>query len=49
MHQYGLRARVERHKEHKVQYAKRELLGFTERDKEMIEAFVIKALSENID
>ncbi|WP_247593554.1 phage virion morphogenesis protein [Histophilus somni] len=32
MHQYGLRARVERHKEHKVQYAKRELLGLTEQD-----------------
>lgn len=49
IHQYGLRARVERHKERKVQYAKRELLGFTEQDKEMIEAFVINALSENID
>ncbi len=49
IHQYGLRARVERHKEHKVQYAKRELLGLTEQDKEMIEAFVINALSENID
>ncbi|MBB5151605.1 phage virion morphogenesis protein [Histophilus somni] len=32
IHQYGLRARVERHKEHKVQYAKRELLGLTEQD-----------------
>ncbi|WP_235817189.1 phage virion morphogenesis protein [Canicola haemoglobinophilus] len=46
MHQYGLKARVERNKAHKVQYAQRELLGFTEQDREMIENFVVKALAD---
>ncbi|OOS00650.1 phage virion morphogenesis protein [Canicola haemoglobinophilus] len=48
IHQYGLKARVERNKEHKVQYAQRELLGFTEQDREMIEDFVVKALADGI-
>ena len=33
----------------KVPYDKRELLGFTEEDAQMIEDFVIKALSDGIE
>ncbi|PJG82122.1 phage virion morphogenesis protein [Caviibacterium pharyngocola] len=46
VHQQGLRARVMRHHQFKVKYAQRELLGFTDEDREMIEDFVIKALAE---
>ncbi|NBI14004.1 phage virion morphogenesis protein [[Haemophilus] felis] len=45
VHQYGLKSRVHRKRNYKAQYAKRELLGFTEQDKEMIEALIIQQLS----
>lgn len=48
IHQEGLVGRVRKDWHLKVQYAKRELLGFTEDDVEMIEKFVVKALSEGM-
>lgn len=46
VHQYGLKSSPSKNKDFKVQYAQRELLGFTEEDVEMIERFVIKVISE---
>ena len=45
VHQYGLTARPSKEKNFKVQYAQRELLGFTEDDIEMIERFVLRAIA----
>ncbi|WP_105882171.1 phage virion morphogenesis protein [Haemophilus influenzae] len=45
VHQYGLTARPSKEKDFKVQYAQRELLGFTEEDIEMIEDLIIEKLS----
>ena len=45
VHQYGLTARPSKEKDFKVQYAQRELLGFTEEDIEMIERFVLRAIA----
>lgn len=46
VHQYGLSASPSKNKDFKVQYAQRELLGFTEEDIEMIERFVLKAIAD---
>lgn len=46
VHQYGLRSRVNRRADWKVQYEQRELLGFTAEDIQMIEDFVIKELAD---
>lgn len=46
VHQYGLYSSPSKYKDFKVKYAKRELLGFSEEDIEMIERFVIKAIAE---
>lgn len=48
VHQYGLKSRVSDKLALKVQYAQRELLGFADEDLEMIEDFVIKALSDGL-
>lgn len=47
VHQYGLSASPSKNKDFKVQYAQRELLGFTEEDIEMIERFVLKAIADS--
>lgn len=49
IHQYGLMGKVRPEWNLKVPYDKRELLGFTEEDAQMIEDFVIKALSDGIE
>ncbi|MGX2969307.1 phage virion morphogenesis protein [Ursidibacter sp. B-7004-1] len=46
VHQYGLRARVNRRADWKVKYEQRELLGFSDEDIQMIEDLVIKALAD---
>lgn len=46
VHQYGLKSRVKPHYEYKVKYAERQLLGFTDEDRQMIERFVLKALTD---
>lgn len=48
IHQYGLKGRVRPEFNWKVPYDKRELLGFTEEDAQMIEGFVLKALAEGL-
>lgn len=45
IHQYGLKGRVQRQREYKVQYAQRELLGFSDQDLEMIEKLVVEQLN----
>lgn len=45
VHQYGLKGTVNRNKGVKVQYAQRELLGFSNSDLEMIEDLIIEKLS----
>ncbi|MEE3609036.1 phage virion morphogenesis protein [Avibacterium paragallinarum] len=45
IHQQGLKARVRKDRDYKVQYAQRELLGFSEEDRELIEGLVIEQLS----
>lgn len=45
VHQYGLSASPSKDKDFKVQYAQRELLGFTEEDIEIIERFVLRAIA----
>ncbi|EDK13081.1 hypothetical protein CGSHiR3021_00342 [Haemophilus influenzae 22.4-21] len=45
VHQYGLTARPSNNKDFKVQYAQRELLGFSESDVELIENLIIEQLS----
>lgn len=47
IHQEGLVGRVKKEWDVKVQYARRELLGFTEEDRQMIEDLIIQALSGN--
>lgn len=46
IHQEGLVGRVKKEWNVKVQYARRELLGFTEEDKQMVEECVIRALAD---
>ena len=48
VHQYGLKSKVYKNASWKVLYDQRELLGFTEEDREMIENFVIKALADGV-
>ncbi|MFZ7173993.1 phage virion morphogenesis protein [[Pasteurella] aerogenes] len=48
VHQFGLKGRVSDKLAIKVQYAQRELLGFADEDIEMIEDYVIKALSDGL-
>lgn len=45
IHQEGLIGRVRQDWHLKVKYASRELLGFTEADKQMIEDYVVRAIS----
>lgn len=45
VHQYGLQGTVDKNKGFKVQYAQRELLGFSESDVELIENLIIEQLS----
>nr|DAS61009.1 MAG TPA: virion morphogenesis protein [Caudoviricetes sp.] len=45
VHQYGLSASPSKNKDFKVQYAQRELLGFSESDVELIENLIIEQLS----
>lgn len=45
VHQYGLRSSPSKNKDFKVQYAQRELLGFSESDVGMIEDLIIEQLS----
>lgn len=49
VHQYGLKSSPSKNKDFKVQYAQRELLGFSDEDIEMIKGFVIKAIAEGIN
>lgn len=49
IHQYGLKGRVRPEFNWKVPYERRELLGFSEKDAEMIEKFVLKALAEGVE
>lgn len=44
VHQYGLNSRVRKERDYKVKYAQRELLGFTDKDLEMVERLVIEQL-----
>ncbi|EIJ69430.1 phage virion morphogenesis protein [Pasteurella bettyae] len=48
VHQHGLKSRISDRLAFKVKYAQRELLGFTDEDVEMIENYVIKALSDSV-
>ena len=45
VHQYGLQGTVDKRKGFKVQYAQRELLGFSESDVELIEGLILEQLS----
>lgn len=45
VHQYGLSASPSKDKDFKVQYAQRELLGFSESDVDLIEDLIIEQLS----
>lgn len=45
VHQYGLKGTVNRNKGVKVQYAQRELLGFSDEDVELIENLILEQLS----
>ena len=45
VHQYGLSASPSKNKDFKVQYAQRELLGFSQSDLDIIEDLVIEQLS----
>lgn len=45
VHQYGLSASPSKNKDFKVQYAQRELLGFSESDVDLIEDLIIEQLS----
>ena len=45
VHQYGLSASPSKNKDFKVQYAQRELLGFSESDVDLIENLIIEQLS----
>ena len=45
VHQYGLQGTVDKNKGFKVQYAQRELLGFSESDVELIEGLILEQLS----
>lgn len=45
IHQEGLVGRVRKDWHLKVKYASRELLGFTDEDKQMIEDYVVRAIS----
>ena len=45
VHQYGLQGTVDKNKGFKVQYAQRELLGFSESDVELIENLIFEQLS----
>ena len=45
VHQYGLSSSPSKDKDFKVQYAQRELLGFSESDVELIENLIIEQLS----
>ncbi|WP_303820088.1 phage virion morphogenesis protein [Actinobacillus minor] len=46
IHQFGREGKVQKHLNFKVKYDQRELLGFTDEDREMIEDFVVKALAD---
>lgn len=46
VHQYGLESRVRKDRDYKIKYARRELLGFTDEELEMIEKLVIAQLAE---
>ena len=46
VHQYGLRAKPTKNAKYTVQYAQRELLGFSREDAELIENLVIEQLSQ---
>lgn len=48
IHQYGLKGKVRSEFNWKVPYDKRELLGFTEEDAQMIEDFVLKTLADGL-
>ena len=48
VHQHGLKSHISDRLAFKVKYAQRELLGFTDEDVEMIENYVIKALSDSV-
>ena len=45
MHQYGLMSSPSKTKDFKVQYAQRELLGFSQSDLDVIEDLVLAQLS----
>ncbi|KAE9526070.1 phage virion morphogenesis protein [Testudinibacter aquarius] len=45
VHQYGLEGRVQKNKPHKVRYDQRELLGFSDSDKLLIEDLIIDQLA----
>lgn len=45
VHQYGLRSSPSKNKDFKVQYAQRELLGFSESDVGIIEDLILEQLS----
>ncbi|HHF6601659.1 TPA: phage virion morphogenesis protein [Haemophilus influenzae] len=45
VHQYGLSSSPSKNKDFKVQYAQRELLGFSDSDLEMVENLIIEKLS----
>ena len=46
VHQYGLRAKPTKNAKYTVQYAQRELLGFSREDAELIENLVLEQLSQ---
>ncbi|MDH3000946.1 phage tail protein [Chelonobacter oris] len=46
IHQFGLKSAVDKARKHKMQYAQRELLGFTERDLEWVENLVLEQLGK---
>ena len=46
VHQYGLRAKPTKNAKYTVQYAQRELLGFSREDVELIEDLVLEQLSQ---
>lgn len=47
IHQFGLKAKVNPKMNWKVQYPQRELLGFSEQDRQLVEELVIKHLAKH--
>lgn len=48
VHQYGLKSLVRRDRDYQVQYAQRELLGFSDNDVKLVEELILAALANQM-